>query len=140
MQKVHKQKEKIFIPLKKVGEQEYSEVNNPPVNHAGLVVFSGKGFVTVGKEKGDQSTFVSHEQFITDGVTKKIYGNLPFFRKFQVMKLFKQWMYTMKWNGYERRRKMLANNWHYAKPIFSQHYGTITNKLNEMKVLQFQEI
>jgi hypothetical protein len=104
LQKVQK-KDKIFIPLKSTGSQQFNEVANPPVNHAGMVVFSSQGFVSVPKQKGQESDFVSNEQFINDGVIKQIYGNLPFFRKFKVMSLFKQWRTTMKWNAYQRRRE-----------------------------------
>jgi len=42
----------------------YKEMKNPPENHAGIVVFSKQGFVTVGKEKNATSDFISNEEFI----------------------------------------------------------------------------
>lgn len=42
----------------------YKEMKNPPKNHAGIVVFSKQGFVTVGREKNATSDFISNEQFI----------------------------------------------------------------------------
>ena len=42
----------------------YKEMKNAPDNHAGIVVFSKQGFVTVGKEKNATSDFVSNEDFI----------------------------------------------------------------------------
>ncbi len=83
----------------------YKEMKNAPDNHAGIVVFSKHGFVTVGKAKNATSNFISNEDYITEGVNKFILGDLPFFKKFHAMKIFKQWKYIMKWNAYARKRE-----------------------------------
>lgn len=67
----------------------YKEMKNAPVNHAGIVVFSKAGFVTVGKTKNATSNFVSNEDYIVDGVNKYILKDLPFYKKFHAMKIFK---------------------------------------------------
>lgn len=64
-------------------------MKNPPENHAGIVVFSKNGFVAVGKEKNAQSNFISNQEFVENGVTNKILKDVPFFKKFQSMRLFK---------------------------------------------------
>jgi hypothetical protein len=118
----------------------YKEMKNAPDNHAGIVVFSKQGFVNVGRQKNATSTFVSNEQFITDGVNKYILRDLPFFKKFHAMKIFKQWKYIMKWNAYARKREQLANSLHLAKPIFSQCYPTIIPLINNVRTLPFVDI
>lgn len=60
----------------------YREMKNPPENHAGVVVFSKSGFVTVGKERNATSDFISNEDFITHGVNTFILKDIPFFKKF----------------------------------------------------------
>ena len=97
----------------------YKEMKNAPDNHAGIVVFSKQGFVTVGRAKGATSNFISNEEFITEGVNKYILKDIPFFKKFHAMKAFKQWRYIMRGNAFARKRLALANTLHLAKPIFS---------------------
>ena len=81
---------------------------NPPPNHAGVVVFSKNGFVTVGKDKNAISDFKSNQQFIEEGVDDLILKELPFFKKFQSMRIFKQWKFRARWNYYCRKREQLA--------------------------------
>jgi hypothetical protein len=83
----------------------YKEMKNAPDNHAGIVVFSKNGFVNVGKSKGMMSNVVTNQEFITNGVSNFILKDLPFFKKFHAMKIFKQWKYIMKWNAYSRKRQ-----------------------------------
>ena len=67
----------------------YKEMKNAPDNHAGIVVFSKAGFVTVGKTKNATSNFISNEEYIVDGVNKYILKDLTFYKKFHAMKIFK---------------------------------------------------
>ena len=67
----------------------YKEMKNAPENHAGIVVFSKEGFVTVGKERNATSDFISNEQFINNGVNDFILMEVPFFKKFLALKIFK---------------------------------------------------
>ncbi len=57
-------------------------MKNAPDNHGGIVVFSKNGFVNVGKNKGQMSTVVTNQEFITNGITNFILKDLPFFKKF----------------------------------------------------------
>lgn len=101
--------DKIFIPLERAPEVDsalmYKEMKNAPDNHGGIVVFSKQGFVTVGKAKNATSNFVSNEQYITEGIENYLLKDLPFYKKFHAMKIFKQWKYIMKWNAYSRKRE-----------------------------------
>ena len=136
--------DKIFIPLERAPDVEaglmYKEMKNAPDNHGGIVVFSKQGFVTVGKAKGATSNFISNEEFINDGVNKYILKDIPFFKKFQAMKVFKQWKYIMKWNAYSRKRLLLANTLHLAKPVFSERYPVMIPLLNNIRTLSFIDI
>ena len=70
----------------------FKEKKNPPLDHKGTIVFSKAGFITVGgKEKNATSEYISHDMFIREGINKQIFSNNPFFKKFQMMKTFKQW-------------------------------------------------
>ena len=136
--------DKIFIPLERAPEVDsalmYKEMKNAPDNHAGIVVFSKQGFVTVGKQKNATSNFVSNEQYINEGVENFLLKDLPFYKKFHAMKIFKQWKYIMKWNAYSRKREQLANNFHLAKPIFAERYDQIIPHLNNVRTLPFIDI
>jgi hypothetical protein len=67
----------------------FREMKNPPINHAGIMVFSKNGFIKVGKEKNATSDFISNKQFIENGVNNLLLKDLPFFKKFQSMRFFK---------------------------------------------------
>jgi len=66
--------------------------------------------------------------------------DLPFFKKFHAMKVFKQWKYIMKWNAYSRKRQQLANTLHIAKPIYSERFDQIVPMLNHIRTLPLVEI
>eukprot|EP00347_Sterkiella_histriomuscorum_P003578 403363751 len=139
-----KKKDKIFIPLEKSTDVSsgymYNEMRHPPENHAGIVVFSKQGFVTVGKEKNATSDFISNDEFIQNGVNNFILSEIPFFKKFQAMKIFKQWKYIMRWNVYQRKRVRLAESFFFAKPIFAEKYSNIISDVNTIRTLPFMEI
>lgn len=118
----------------------YKEMTNPPANHAGVVVFSTSGFVTVGKDRNALSDFMSNEEFITRGVHDFILRDIPFFRKFQQMRLFKQWKYIMRWNFYERKRRALAEKWCLAKSVFSERFSEVVTAVNTIRELPFMDI
>jgi hypothetical protein len=46
----------------------------------------------------------------------------------------------MKWNAYTRKRELLANNLHLAKPMFSEHYTRLAPLLNNIRTLPFIDI
>ena len=110
------------------------------MNHEGTVVFSKQGFITVGKGRGQPSEYVSHDNFILNGINVQIFQNLPLFSKFQLLKTFKQWKYSSRYNRYLRTRANLCKNLVSSKPQFSEAFGLIVIALNEIKDLKFLEI
>jgi hypothetical protein len=72
-----------------------------------MIFFSKNGFVSVAKDKNGLTDFVSNEQFIDDGITHQILKDLPFFKKFNNLKVFTQWKNIMRFNAYEAKRKKL---------------------------------
>jgi hypothetical protein len=115
-------------------------MKNAPVNHEGVVVFSKQGFVTVGRSKNATSDFITKEDFIKEGVNNYMLRDIPFFKKFHAMKVFKQWKYIMKWSAYSRKRDQLANNLHLAKPMFSERFHQVVPLLNKIRTLPFVDI
>ena len=101
-------KGQIFLPLEADNDPNsslvFKENKNPPENNAGVVVFSKNGFVSVAKDKNGITNFISNDQYIEDGVTNLILKEIPFFKKFQSMRFFKQWKTKMQLNAYERKR------------------------------------
>jgi len=89
----------------------------------------------VGKEKGQTSDYMSHEQYIQEGISQHIYGNLPFFRKFRILRLFKQWKVTMRINSYERKRKLLAQNFVFGKQMFGEKFPALAETMNSYRHL-----
>lgn len=110
------------------------------MNHEGTVVFSKQGFITVGKGRGQPSEYISHDNFILNGINVQIFQNLPLFTKFQMLKTFKQWKYSARYNRYLRTRTNLCKNLVLSKPQFSEAFGLIVIALNEIKDLKFLEI
>lgn len=91
-----------------------------------MIFFSKNGFVSVAKDKKNGLTdFVSNEQFIEDGVTNQILKNLPFFKKFNALKIFTQWKNIMRINAYEAKRKKLKENFIFARPIFARKFSPL---------------
>jgi hypothetical protein len=137
-------KDKIFIPLERAAEVDsalmYKEMKNAPDNHGGIMVFSKQGFVTVGRAKNATSNFITKEDFIKEGVNNYMLRDIPFFKKFQATKTFKQWKYIMKWNAYSRKREQLANSLHLAKPMFSERFPQVMPLLNKVRTLPFVDI
>ena len=119
---------------------QFTEMKNPPANHAGVVVFSKQGFVTVGKEKNATSDFISNEQFIQTGVNRYLLKDIPFFKKFQALKTFKQWKYIMRGNAFARKRIQLSDALHFSKPIFAERYQNLVSEVNTIRTLPFMEI
>ena len=52
------------------------------------------------------------------------------------MKLFKQWWYKSRGNYYKQKRAQLAHNFIFSKPIFSEQYGRLTRKMNDLRFLE----
>lgn len=46
----------------------------------------------------------------------------------------------MRWNAFSRKREMLADNWFFAKPIFSEKYDNVICRINKIRTLPFMEI
>jgi len=118
----------------------FKENKNPPENNAGIVVFSKNGFVSVAKDKNQITDFISNDQYIEDGVTNQILKEIPFFKKFQAMRFFKQWKTTMRLNAYERKRQQLAENYIFSKPVFAEKFGKLIPAMNAIRDLSLIEI
>ena len=86
----------------------------------GNMVFSHKGFIKIAKDDTEPTEFISKEQFIDEGVTMQVLRDVPFYKKFTVMKNFKRWWYTSRGSYYKKCREKLAHNFIFAKPIFSE--------------------
>ena len=56
------------------------------------------------------------------------------------MRFFNQWKAKMRQNTYDRKRQMLAHNFVFARPIFSEKYKQFINKMNDINDLKFNEI
>lgn len=134
----------IFLPLETVKDKHssimFKENKNPPENNAGTVVFSKNGFVSVAKDKNAMTDFISNDQYIEDGVTNQILKEIPFFKKFQPMRFFKQWKTIMRRNAYERKRQKLAENYIFSKPVFSEKYRELIPAMNSISNLSLIEI
>lgn len=118
----------------------FRENKNPPANNAGTVVFSKNGFVSVARDQHSITNFISNDQYIEDGVTNQILKDVPFFKKFQSMRFFKQWKTIMRLNAYERKRVMLAENYIFAKPVFSEKVPKLIPAMNAISALSLIEI
>lgn len=138
---------RIFIPVKKAEKDEddptdsiYTEEKDPPMNHEGTVVFSKQGFIKVGKGRHEPSDYISHDNFILNGINKQIFSNLPLFKKFPLLKIFKQWKFNTNNCRYLRKREMLCKNLILSKPQFAEGFASVTCSINEIKDLKFLEI
>ena len=118
----------------------FKENKNPPENNAGVVVFSKNGFVSVAKDKNGITDFITNEQYIDDGVINQILKEIPFFKKFQSLRFFKQWKTKMRLNAYERKRQKLAENYIFSKPVFSEKYRELVPAMNAIRDLSLIEI
>lgn len=110
------------------------------MNHEGTIVFSKQGFIKVGKGRSQPSDYISHDNFVRDGINKQIFSNLPIFRKFQVLKLFKQWKYNAQYNKFLKTREVLCKNYIPSKPQFAEGFSMITTAINDIKDLKMIEI
>lgn len=110
------------------------------MNHEGTTVFSKQGLITVGKGRGIPSDYISHDNLVRDGMNKQIYSNLPIFRKFQILKTFKQWKYAAQYKKYQRTREFLTRSLIPSKPQFAEGYVLINQAINEIKDLRFLDI
>lgn len=132
------------MPLEQVKDPHshlmFKENKNPPENNAGVVVFSKNGFVSVAKDKNGITDFITNEQYIDDGVVNQILKEIPFFKKFQSMRFFKQWKTKMRLNAYERKRQKLAENYIFSKPVFSEKYRELVPAMNAIRDLSLIEI
>lgn len=66
-----------------------------------------------------------------------VLGNVPFFKKFHLLKNFKQWRHTMRQSYYQKTRMRLAESFIFAKPIFMERYRSLVGKIEETSQLQF---
>lgn len=137
----------IIYPVRKVNEDEseydqkvFKKELNPPMNHEGTTVFSKQGFVMVGKGRHEPSDYVSHDNFILEGMNKQIFSNLPLFQKFPILKVFKQWKYNTKYSRYLRNREILCKHLVPSKPQFAQSFMMVTMAINEIKDLKLIEV
>ena len=53
------------------------------------MVFSHNGFIKVAKNENEATEFISKEAFIDEGMTMNVLRNTPFYKKFLIMKVFK---------------------------------------------------
>jgi hypothetical protein len=118
----------------------FRENPNSPEDFTGMVVFSKNGFVSVAKNKNQITDFISNDQYIEDGVTQQILKEVPFFKKFQRLRFFIQWKTKMRLNSYDRTRRMLAENFIFSKPIFSEKYDKLIPAMNSISSLSLIEI
>ena len=100
------------------------------------MVFSHQGFIKLARHKGEATDFISKEQFIDEGVTMQVLRDIPFFKKFLSMKVFKRWRYTARGRHYQQCRDALAHNFMFAKPVFSERFMPLISKINETRFLQ----
>jgi len=90
------------------------------------LVFNKEGFVTIAADKHGVTDFISRDEVIKQGVEIMVLNQLPFFRKFLVLSVFKQWKQTMNRNVFMKNRLKLAKNFIFAKPIFGQKFLSLT--------------
>jgi len=69
-----------------------------------------------------------------------VLNNVPFFRKFHLLKNFKHWRHSMRQSYYTRTRLELAKNFIFAKPIFTERYLPLVEKINETRFIELVEI
>jgi hypothetical protein len=67
-------------------------------------------------------------------------GQIPFFKKFHVIKAFKHWRDKMRYNAFNKTRAQLAQNFIFSKPIFSKRFSGLMRNHNEVRFLKFLEI
>ena len=146
---MQRSKDKKFIPLEaytantRATTKEATilkESRNPDRVEAGNFVFSDKGFVIIGTKDNPTTDFVSKEDYIKDGVDFMIIGKIPFFRKFVAMKTFKRWWYTVRARIYKRNRQKLAENFIFARPMLTQRFKPVVERINKARFLNFLEI
>lgn len=65
------------------------EAKNQDEAQAGGLVFNREGFMTLAIEKDGVTDFVSRDEVIKQGVETMILNQLPFFRKFLAISVFK---------------------------------------------------
>ena len=118
----------------------YKEEFNAPLNHEGTTVFSKQGLIMVGKGRSMPSDYISHDNLVLNGINKQIFSNLPLFRKFQMLKTFKQWKYASQYKKYLRTREALSRHLVPSKPQFAEGYVKINAAISEIKDLKFLEI
>jgi hypothetical protein len=102
-------------------------------------VFNKEGFVTIAADKYGVTDFISRDEVIKQGVEIMVLNQLPFFRKFLVLSVFKQWKQTMNRNVYLKNRERLTKNFIFAKPIFGQKFLSLTESQNSLRFLKFVE-
>lgn len=73
------------------------------MNHEGTTVFSKQGFIKVGKGRNQPSDYVSHDDFVLEGINKQIFANLPLFRKLRPGSLYSKAKvtYNMTWTCFD---------------------------------------
>jgi len=108
----------------------FKETKNPRVVEPGNVVFSNNGFLKVAQNKNEMTDFITKEAFIEDGVQSMVLCNVPFFKKFHLLKAFKQWRYEMRTSYYTKTRERLAKNFIFARPIFMERYRSLHKRVS----------
>jgi len=125
---------------KEFGKKLFKEELNAPLNHEGTTVFSKQGLIMVGKGRNMPSDYISHDNLVLNGINKQIFSNLPLFRKFQILKTFKQWKYAAQYKKFLRTRETLSRHLVSSKPQFAEGYVKINEAISEIKDLKFMEI
>lgn len=100
------------------------------------MVFSHQGFIKLARHDREATDFISKEAFIDEGVTMQVLRDIPFFKKFLSMKVFKAWRYSARARHYNQCRAALAHNFMFAKPVFSERFMPLVTKINETRFLQ----
>lgn len=86
------------------------------------------------------SDVVTKEEYIMEGVETMIINQMPFFRKFLILKVFRGWKIKMLSNLFKRNRQTLSENLLIARPMFSSKFTkSILPKLNQIRFLEFVE-
>jgi len=123
LNQVKRKKDQVFIPVEMHSNPHAAgfilkEAKNQSETTAGGLVFNKEGFVSIAADKHGVTDFIGRDEVIQQGVEIMILNQLPFFRKFLVLSVFKQWKQIMQRNVYVKNREKLCKNFIFAKPIF----------------------
>jgi hypothetical protein len=140
LNKVKKTKEQVFLPLEMYSNPNgagfiLKEARNQ--DEVGDLVFNKEGFVSMAADKNGVTDVISRDEVIQQGVENLVLNQIPWFRKFCILRVFKLWKQSMERNVFLKNREKLAKNYIFSKPIFSSIQQKLTENLNEIRFLKF---